>query len=214
MANNEIDPAAAVATLAAEVEALRDQIAGIPGEAELNQLQREVNTLAGGLEALANQIVDTTEVTPPAAAPTATDETADGSRATAPKATAWVDATEATAPDFLSGVADWVRGVVPYLYPRLTLPDCWYEHPSIVQVLADARIAWITIYRSRDSVTWLLIDWHRSYWPDLVKIIDAQASNCLAGRHEARPPRDLATRSDFLQRIVEQWVQRDTHPPN
>jgi hypothetical protein len=177
------DPAAAVAGLAREVEALRralDQLRGLPARVE------EVADL---VTALADA---TTE--PPVT---------DAGRA----AWSWLNLPQAaqSGPDadavvedaerLLAELVAWIgRVYLRYADAARTLPACWLWHPEVVEELVWLRAAWLAAYADPRSAISQAADWHDRLRPGVVRRVKDYAGLCSVENHQ--PARDGDTPAD------------------
>ncbi|WP_052345034.1 hypothetical protein [Thermocrispum municipale] len=176
---------AAVAGLAAEVDALRRRIEPVhkvPGQ--LAKLAGQVATLA---EELANlrKNPDTPAVPSWLQAP----KDAEHVRGVLDELVAWMDAI------FLR-----------YADAAAALPDCWAWHPDVIEELLWLMEAWLVAYQGEAASAALVGDWHDRYRPGVVRRIKASAGNCSLENHT--PPRAATTvpLADSVDPIVAWWA--------
>jgi hypothetical protein len=171
------DPAAAVAGLAREVEALRralDQLRGLPGR----------------VEELADLVTSFAEATAERPAPEAVRVT-----------WSWLNLPEALQPvmeadglvedteRLLSDLVSWMgRVYLRYADAARTLPACWLWHPEVVEELVWLRAAWLAAYHNPDAVISQAADWHDRLRPGVVRRVKDYAGLCSVENHQ--PARD------------------------
>ena len=83
---------------------------------------------------------------------------------------------------------DWV-GWIRHRYPLARrIPDCWHEHPEIVEELTALWLAWQAAYTVPDGPLTAAIEWHDRWLPGLLHRLEhgAFALDC-ADSHRPRP---------------------------
>jgi hypothetical protein len=164
--------AAALAGLAAEVEALRR------ATDPLRQLPARVDELARLLARVADELADHTAHAGPAAPPS------------------WlILPTDSTiARQVLGELTGWMGAVyLRYADAAASLPDCWLWHPDVVEELLWLMHAWATAYQGSAASVALAGDWHDRYRPGVVRRIKATTGTCSLENHPGRNARPDAT---------------------
>jgi hypothetical protein len=186
--------AAALTGLAAEVEALRAQLATL---AELPERMEQLGTTVAN----------------------AVDELAGVGRKPDPvRPISWL-AEPAGADELacrLGELADWVARV--YLrYPAAarSLPDCWLWHPDLVEELAWLHLAWQTAYHPKLGTVAAAGDWHDRQRTGVATRIRASAGTCSLEVHlTPTVPEPAAPSVDALPVIAAWWAtSRAGTPP-
>jgi len=86
----------------------------------------------------------------------------------------------------LRGWVAWIR----HRYPLARrIPECWPEHPEIVEELTALWLAWQAAYAVADAPLMAAIEWHDRWLPGVLHRLERGpfALDCGAG-HAARPP--------------------------
>lgn len=166
-----------------ETAELRSRLARL--EAEVADLR----LLRTAVEELADRVLD--------------DREPDGAAAVNPRAWAELGAEQARAA--LEELRLWMAAVLVH-HPRVVgmLRPCWYRHPAAVQLLLDARTAWLAAYRGADGggAATRALDWSRCDLPHLEEGLAREMSRCTGAAHELRtlplPELDAADLDRYL----------------
>jgi hypothetical protein len=187
--------AAALAGLAAEVEALRRAID------PLRQLPARVDELARLLARVADELADHTAHAGPAAPPS------------------WLMLpTDPTiARQVLGELTGWMGAVyLRYADAVASLPDCWLWHPDVVEELLWLMHAWAAAYQGPAASVALAGDWHDRYRPGVVRRIKTVAGTCSLENHPGRNTRPDATGdvplAEAADGIAVWWATRRHQP--
>lgn len=191
------DPAAAVAGLARETEALRRRLD------DLGALRGQVAELADVVADLAERLI--------------TDKAAPAGP------TSWLglpdhDAGEVAvrrAAAVLVDLVGWTN-LVYLRYPdaAASLPECWLWHPDVVEELLWLRTAWAVAYRGPVASALQAGDWHDRCRPGVVRRIRVAAGTCSRESHRASPRPTTACLDAVIQAIAAWWTgDRDGCPP-
>lgn len=91
--------------------------------------------------------------------------------------------------DACSALADWVQNwLVPrYALQRRLVPDCWHQHPSMVEELSALHTAWLVAFDEADG-GFGPIGWHERFALALTR--DAFKEKCADG-HRDTPARTM-----------------------
>lgn len=92
----------------------------------------------------------------------------------------------------LAGWIDWLRGRYPL---ARKIPDCWREHPEVVEELTALWLAWQGAYAEPDPPLTAASDWHDRWLPGVLHRLEHGpfAIDCVAD-HRARPASVYADR--------------------
>ncbi len=77
----------------------------------------------------------------------------------------------------------WIR----HRYPLAKrIPECWSEHPEVVEELTALWLAWNAAYTERDASFTAAVDWHDRWLPGVLHRIEhgAFALDCGHAHHE------------------------------
>lgn len=181
------DPAAAVAGLAREVEALRRR------QGELDGLSGRLRDLARVVQTLANEVHT-------AKASTAPDEHA-GVRS-------WL--ATPVGPDELRRALDelveWVTAVfLRYADARRVLPECWLWHPDVVEELLWLMTAWQCAYAAETESVFPAADWHDRHRPGVVRRLPQLARHCSLEQHARTEPGEQPVMDPKTRDLIAQW---------
>lgn len=85
----------------------------------------------------------------------------------------------------LTAWVDWLRARYPL---ARRIPDCWSQHPEIVEELTALWLAWTAAYETTDPPLTAAADWHDRWLPGLLHRLEHGpfALDCTNGHH-ARP---------------------------
>lgn len=115
----------------------------------------------------------------------------------------------------LTGWVNWLRMRYPL---ARKIPDCWHEHPEIVEELTALWVAWQAAYTEPDAALTAASDWHDRWLPGVLYRLEHGpfAIDCING-HQSRPatayahPTDEHKRSEAAQRTGEQTSKGPDH---
>jgi hypothetical protein len=128
-----------------------------------------------------------------------------------PAPVAWVDVAPDRAPAVLVALAEWLSAVLAHHRVVGYLQPCWYRHPGLVQVLLDARTAWLAAYRHPASGRPLAaLDWSGRHLPHLEQRVRELMGRCSSVRHEPPAESMPATREADLRAYAHRWATRRT----
>lgn len=191
------DPAAAVAGLAREVEALRrrqDQLGGL--SVKLNDLARSVRSLANDIKSGKGS----------------------GKSGESAACRSWMAAP--VGPEevrrVLDELAEWVWSVfLHYADARAVLPECWLWHPDMVEELLWLMTVWQAAYASDAATVFQAADWHDRYRPGVVRRIKEHPSGgCSLERHIDPERKPLPLMDEPARtRIADWWGGSDPRGP-
>lgn len=145
------------------------------------QLRREVESLAEETtETIANLILRMETVE---------DTTSHAPEFTTATSWCWRGIGEHAEAALWEELRDWV-GWIRHRYPLARkIPECWDEHPELVEELTALWLAWQAAYVERDACLTAAADWHDRWLPGLLHRMQHGifALDCLQGRHSNRP---------------------------
>jgi len=95
----------------------------------------------------------------------------------------WRTINEEDRPEACTALADWVvNWLVPrYALQRKLIPDCWYQHPSMVEELSALHTAWVVAFDEADG-GFGPIGWHERF--ALARTREAFKEKCAEGHRE------------------------------
>ena len=88
-----------------------------------------------------------------------------------------------------NALADWVAWI-RHRYPLTRrIPDCWPEHPEVVEELTALWLAWQAAYVEADAPLTAAAEWHDRWLPGVLFRLEhgAMAIDCRQ-HHQERPP--------------------------
>lgn len=101
----------------------------------------------------------------------------------------WRDISDEDRPEACRELAEWVQGwLVPrYGIPRKQVPDCWFDHPALVEELSALHTAWLIAFDGADA-GYGPIGWHERF--ALARTREAFRERC-ADEHRAERVRPM-----------------------
>lgn len=193
MRGQPLDPVAAVAGLARELEALQARVCRLTGlPARVEQLSELLARLTATVSSPPTQAGEAT------ATWLAGDLDLDAATRSLTELTEWLHVV------YLR-YSDAARG-----FPH----DCWPWHPDVVEELVWLRAAWMAAY-SADARVSAAADWHDRYRPGVAKRISDYARRCSIQSHQppvqdqtapAKPPAEAV-------HLIAQWWTTDRRAP-
>ena len=145
----------------------------------ITQLRTDLDQLASEMTDAVADLMTRLESTEDVAASTATGTGG---------VTAWCwrdlgpESTESLWRELTEWVA-WIR----HRYPLAKrIPECWSDHPEVVEELTALWLAWNAAYTERDASFTAAVDWHDRWLPGVLHRVEhgAFALNCDQGHHE------------------------------
>lgn len=103
-----------------------------------------------------------------------------------PRAVRWRDLPDDRAPEEWEALREWVEWVtVRFDIPVSLIPNCWWQHPALVEELSALHVAWRTAYDEQDTglgpVMWLE-RWHLAK----ARLRAAYPGSCTDRHHPAK----------------------------
>lgn len=193
MADRPADPATtpgdSMARLRTDLTRLAAQVADLQvGVAAAGELAGAIDELGTRVERLADQL-------DPPGSPVA------------PEPVAWVDLPADRAAAALVELSGWMSTALAYHRVTSFLYPCWYRHPGLVQVLLDARLAWLAAYREPGPGRVLAaLDWSQRHLPHLEQRVRELLGRCSGVRHEPVAAASPAVTEEDLRRYARWWA--------
>lgn len=128
-----------------------------------------------------------------------------------PAPVAWVEVAPDRAPAVLVELAEWLSAVLAHHRVVGYLQPCWYRHPGLVQLLLDARTAWLAAYRTPSAGRPLAaLDWSGRHLPHLEQRVRELMGRCSSVRHEPPAESVPVTREADLRAYAHRWAASRT----
>lgn len=143
----------------------------------ISQLRRDLDRLASEVTDAYTDVISRFD-----------DADAGSSRAPTPTAWSWRSIGPRAAEELWSQLREWVAWL-RYRYPLAKkIPECWPDHPELVEELTALWLAWQAAYEQRDAVLTAPADWHDRWLPGLLHRLEhgTFAVSC-SSEHQARP---------------------------
>ncbi|MGQ0843479.1 MAG: hypothetical protein ACT4QF_05035 [Sporichthyaceae bacterium] len=189
-------PAAALAGLARETEALRRRMD------DLATVRTQVADLADVVADLAERLI--VQGGPGPGPTTWLDFPDKASDPTAPR----------RAPAVLGDLLAWTQKVfLRYPDGATALPECWPWHPDVVEELLWLRAAWAAAYRGPSASVLQAGDWHDRCRPGVVRRIRAAAGTCSPENHRPGQSTAAASPPPHVIEAAAAWWTTDRDAP-
>lgn len=167
-----------------------------PQDGLARQLLKQAETIARLRRELAELTTETTETVANLLARIEALEDLDAMSgpATAPTSWCWRTIGPHAEEALWHELTDWVAWI-RHRYPLARrIPDCWHQHPEIVEELTALWLAWQAAYATTDAPLTASIEWHDRWLPGLLHRLEHGpfALDC-KDAHSPRPTSAYAT---------------------